>query len=116
MEQLYEILMDTPFGQRSGVLRLSPLGSRVEGTLSIMKYAGELFGESLADGTCRLFGTFTAAEHTYQYRAMGHITDDKIELTLYRGDGVYALRGRRSAELRAACVPADASAGAAQAF
>lgn len=102
MARSYEILVDTPFGRRSGVLVLRSMGPRIEGTLCVLQYSGEVFGEQLADGTCRLFGSIAANSRSYSYKALGRITDDKLRLTLYGGDGAYSLTGSRAGSVRTA--------------
>lgn len=93
MPRIYRIRMDTPMGKCTGIITLSSHGGRVEGTLRVFDRTEPLFGDCLADGTCRLFGKFATLMRAYPFRAIGRIADDRLELELYSDGGVYQLHG-----------------------
>lgn len=94
---LYQIVMQTPLGQKQGQLQLEVQENKVFGYLDILGYTQPIHGRIEADGSCQLEGHIVTLMRTFPFIADGWVTDDSISLTL-RGDrNVFRIKGTAAA-------------------
>lgn len=93
-KKVYDITMSTSLGKKCGTLTLSASGGSVRGTMNILGNGNEVSGSIAPDGSCELFGSFLTLMRTYEYKAVGVITKNLVELSLTADGEVYSISGK----------------------
>lgn len=92
-EYTYNIVMQTPLGERDGTIHLNIHNNRVDGCLNILGKENVFIGEISIDGKCILSGSIETIVSTSEYTAEGYMDKKTINLTLYVGEYVFNLSG-----------------------
>ncbi len=93
LEYTYDIVMNTPLGDKKGIIYLKVDIDRVSGSLNILGKVNNFTGEIYTNGKCHINGTIKTIVSTFEYTAKGYISDETIELSLYGRRNVFNIRG-----------------------
>ena len=92
-DRLYDILMQTPLGKRSGTMQIRIADSRVSGMLAIMKHSEPFEGTVDAEGNCTIRGLLVTLLRRIPYTAVGTIRDGALRLSLTGERNTFEIRG-----------------------
>lgn len=93
LEYTYHIVMQTPLGEKKGIIHLNINIDRVTGCLNILGKENVFTGEIDIDGKCNLNGSIETIVSTFTYAAEGYIDKETINLTLYGSKDVFNVSG-----------------------
>lgn len=93
MEYTYNIVMQTPLGEKKGILHLKINNEKVSGLLDILGKENLFTGEIDSDRRAILNGSIETIVSTFKYTAKGYIHEDTINLTLYGRQGAFNISG-----------------------
>ena len=96
MNDVYDVILETPVGKRYGEMAVSIQDKNVTGILHILKGAEPFEGEIEHSGHCRISGNLSTLMRRIPYLATG-IIGESIELELISGKGHFQLVGKQKA-------------------
>ncbi len=94
-DYLYDVTMNTPLGERRGVLRLTALEGSTSGSLMLLGISHPILGSISPDGVCHLTGTLQTLIHRLPFRAEGRISPPKVDMLLVCEHRTYPISGKR---------------------
>ena len=100
LEYIYDIVLQTPLGEKKGIVSLDINNARVCGCLSILGKENAFTGDIDINGRCNLNGYIETIVSTFQYTAEGYINNEIINLTLYGRQEVFHISGTASRNLK----------------
>ena len=92
-EYTYSIVMQTPLGEKSGILHLNINNERASGWLNVLGKKNLFTGEIDHDRKVILRGSIETIVSTVEYTAKGYIHDEAINLNLYGRQAVFNISG-----------------------
>lgn len=92
-EYIYNVVLATELGNKSGTMRLFVNKTKISGFLSILKHTEPFYGYIDTDGITRLHGKIVTLIKEISYTASGKITKDSLTLNLQLEKSNYILRG-----------------------
>lgn len=93
MEQIYQIQMRTPIGDRWGTMTVVIDGRRVSGRMNLLGQAQPFEGEMDSYGNCQITGTLTTLVRVFRFTARGKILADYLELVMPDGRNYFRITG-----------------------
>ncbi|MGN0406138.1 MAG: hypothetical protein ACI4F1_13000 [Bariatricus sp.] len=90
---IYDIVLETPIGDRKGNLVLKGEEEEVEGFCTLLGFTQPCSGEIGRDGRCRLRGQLKTFMTRYDYIGTGYADQDKIDLILRSGGKKFYMTG-----------------------
>lgn len=84
--QIYDIILNTPIGKKSGELKAKIENGKLHGTLALLCRTEEISGTVDENGKCFLKGKFVTLLKTVNFTADGTINLEGIHLKV-TGDG-----------------------------
>lgn len=94
MPETYVIRMDTPIGERNGMIHIEQIEcGRVLGVLDVLNHPQSFVGVINIDGHCSLAGRITTLLKTFFYTAIGRITETSLQLSLQSEHGCFEMTG-----------------------
>lgn len=88
---IFDTFMNTPLGQKKGLLQASIENGKVTGNLSMLGHKEPIMGTIDAHGNCTLSGRFITLLHSVDFSADGTLHHDALQMRV-RGNGcVYEL-------------------------
>ncbi|WP_099468732.1 hypothetical protein [Konateibacter massiliensis] len=97
-QQNYKVILETPLGNRNGILELNISKTKIDGYLYIFKNREPVTGELSSDGSCRLRGKFVTLMSEFYYEATGRIDCDYVDLILHGRSSVFQMKGIASTQ------------------
>lgn len=94
--QQYNVVMQTPLGNRRGVMTVQIAGRDVSGTLALFGHSQPFTGSIAADGQCTISGSFVTLLRTVQFSAVGTLTHGSVSLRMQGERNVFLLTGAAS--------------------
>lgn len=92
----YEIVMQTPLGEKQGTAEVAVGENDVKGTLNILKKRTPFVGTVDEKGQCRISGTLETLLRAMPYEAEGRITKETLSLEIRSGGECFHATGRAS--------------------
>lgn len=89
----YNVVMKTPVGLRQGIIDLCIVENRISGTIDILGHIEPLEGYIDSKGKCIISGRIITLMQTIQYKAVGQISQSRIDLKLQGEKNVFYLTG-----------------------
>lgn len=93
----YDIVMQTPIGERHGWIELDLDEEKASGRLFILGQENTITGTISLHGKCRLSGSFLSLMKKHYYEASGIANDAYIRLTLVTPDQKFIISGKTAA-------------------
>lgn len=91
---IYDILMNTPLGQKKGELKAKIENGKLIGFLSLFGNTEPIEGSVDEDGRCSLKGRFITLMKSVDFTADGTIDIDTMRLAVKGDRGCYEITGR----------------------
>lgn len=92
--RIYDILMNTPLGQKKGELKAKIENGKLIGFLSLFGNTEPIEGSVDEDGRCSLKGRFITLMKSVDFTADGTIDIDTMRLAVKGDRGCYEITGR----------------------
>lgn len=92
-ERKYRIAMETMVGLRYGTMRIRSFNNQLAGTLELLEHSEEFEGTVDADGNCKIYGCLVTLMRSFQYTAVGKLSDSCVELLLRGGQNNFRITG-----------------------
>lgn len=92
--KIYDILMNTPIGQRKGNISAKIENGKLQGFLSLFGNTNPIEGNVDGNGNCSLKGKFVTLMKSVDFTANGTIDPDVIRLALKGDCGYYEIIGQ----------------------
>ena len=99
LEYSYDIVMQTPLGDKKGRMDLKTSLDRLSGHIYIMGRKNEFAGKVDGQGNCSISGSILSIVSSLDYSAKGRLSKEEIELTLYGRQAVFHIKGRALEDL-----------------
>ncbi len=91
--RIYDIILNTPIGKKTGELKAKIENGKLHGTLSLLGRTEEIHGTVDDNGKCSLKGKFVTLLKTIDFTADGTINWDGIRLNVMGGGTMYDMIG-----------------------
>ena len=91
--RIYDIILNTPLGKKTGELKAKIENGKLHGTLSLLGRTEEIHGTVDDNGKCSLKGKFVTLLKTVDFTADGTINWDGIHLNVSGGGTMYDMIG-----------------------
>lgn len=89
----YRVYMQTPLGERTGILLVEQNGNALKGWLDILKHREPLEGSIDELGNCRISSVFITLMRRVPYVATGQISASAVHLKIEEGRNVFEVSG-----------------------
>lgn len=83
---LYEIIMQTPLGEKHGIMQIEICQSKVSGYIEILKNKESFQGQIDENGVCLLYGRIVTLVQKINFTAFGIANEKEVNLVLH-GEG-----------------------------
>lgn len=93
--KIYDVLMNTPLGQRKGVLKAKIENGKLTGFLSLFGHTEPIEGTVDENGNCSLRGKFITLMQSVDFAADGTIDCDTLRFAIKGDCGCYEIIGQR---------------------
>lgn len=94
MKNVYDVVLETAVGNRSGTMDVYIDCNLISGVLHILKHSEPFAGKVDHAGKCRIKGNLSTLMRRIPYFAVGTITD-QVDLELNCGKETFRLVGKR---------------------
>ncbi|MGN1191391.1 MAG: hypothetical protein ACI4S0_01860 [Dorea sp.] len=95
LKRKYNILMETPIGDRPGTMEVQIEYGQVNGCLNVLEHSETFEGEIDEQGNCCISGKIITLLNTIPYTATGRIETDTLELALKGKKNIFNITGTR---------------------
>ena len=92
--KIYDILMNTPLGEKKGELKAKIENGKLKGFLSLFGHTEPIEGTVDEKGNCSLKGKFITLMQTVDFTADGTIDWDTLRLAVKGDCGYYEIMGQ----------------------
>ena len=92
-EQIFQITMKVPLGERRGQLRWKERDGLLEGFIEIMGNKNPFTGKVLSEGTVKIEGTLVTAIRNIPFTAEGNIEGRMLLMALTEARRTYSVKG-----------------------
>lgn len=92
--KVYDIILQTPVGRKTGELKAKIENGRLKGFLSVVGHTEAIEGTVDENGRCSLVGKMVSLARDICFTADGTIDHDAIRLALRGEEGYYEIMGQ----------------------
>lgn len=91
--EIYDILLNTPLGKKSGELSVNMENGKLLGFLSLLGHTEPIEGTIDKNGNCLFQGKVVTLLNTICFMADGIIKDDVLSLKIKSDSSIYEMKG-----------------------
>lgn len=92
-EYMYQIIMNTPLGERRGTMAVHTAGDRMEGSMELFGHSEPFSGVIDAEGNCCMKGYFQTLMNRVPFMAQGIVRAEQLHLLIHRKQDVLEIFG-----------------------
>jgi len=92
--KIYDIILHTPLGKKTGELKAKIENGRLKGYLSVLGHTEPIEGVVDENGNCSLKGKFVSLMKSVDFTADGTIDFDALRLAVKGDAGYYEIMGQ----------------------